>query len=670
MAFYLKKAIFVNRAPFEHLELDFKGRGVNVLSAVNGQGKTTILSHIVDAFYELARPNFENEFADKSTKYYRVSSSVFNIKMNEPSFVYLRFMNNSEIWDYVDIRNSCTEHEYNSQITVQDKIPFVELKQTLKEDENIKRWSRTVSKDQVVKLFRTNLLTYFPSYRYEKPGFLNDPYTFKIEHKIETGFSGYLPNQIEAVCQFKELANWILDVFSDNIQHIQKLNNLSNKLQSFIHIEAGSPVFDNNPVSAKILQEIFQASNLSEQNIITNLNQIITNALFAKFPHRSLALSVGERYRGGTRINVIDATNGEVVYPNVFNMSSGEKAVVSVFAELLRQMDNLQIQLSNLTGIVLIDEIEKNLHIKMQYEALPRLFAIFPKIQFITTSHSPFLNMGLADNQKGETQIIDLDNNGIVCEPTNNNLYKEVYEMMINENQRFYDNFKQLQNELNELNMPVVITEGKTDIIHILKAKEKLGVEIDFKTIPIANQPDGDSNLEKMLEQLCKVKQSNKIIAIFDRDVPKIVQAMDDNGVGLKSYGNNVYGFCISAPQSRIDNGQNDISIEYLYSDDEIHTTLSNGCKLFFGDEFYETSGRHKTDSNLILKNQSDRGKPKIVENNGGQAVYDLSENNVLAKKIDFANAIKEDLIQISQESWDNFRHIFEKIDTIINLGE
>lgn len=76
MAFYLEKAIFINRAPFEHLELDFKEKGVNVLSAVNGRGKTTILSHIVDAFYELARPNFENEFADKSTKYYRVSSVV------------------------------------------------------------------------------------------------------------------------------------------------------------------------------------------------------------------------------------------------------------------------------------------------------------------------------------------------------------------------------------------------------------------------------------------------------------------------------------------------------------------------------------------------------------------------------------------------------------------
>ena len=43
MGLYLKKAIFVNRAPFEHLELNFKGKGINVLSAINGKGKTTTL---------------------------------------------------------------------------------------------------------------------------------------------------------------------------------------------------------------------------------------------------------------------------------------------------------------------------------------------------------------------------------------------------------------------------------------------------------------------------------------------------------------------------------------------------------------------------------------------------------------------------------------------------
>lgn len=50
---YLEKIIFDNRAPFEHLEIDFKNSGVNVITAINGKGKTTILSHIADAFMNL-----------------------------------------------------------------------------------------------------------------------------------------------------------------------------------------------------------------------------------------------------------------------------------------------------------------------------------------------------------------------------------------------------------------------------------------------------------------------------------------------------------------------------------------------------------------------------------------------------------------------------------------
>lgn len=668
MAFYLEKAIFVNRAPFEHIELEFKGKCVNVLSAVNGRGKTTILSHIVDAFYELARTNFENEFADKLTQYYRVSSSVFNINMGAPSFVYLRFIKDSEIWDYVDIRNKCTEYEYDAHITLNDKIPFIELSRKLNDSGNIKKWCRLAQKEQVVNLFNTNLLTYFPSYRYEEPGFLNSSYSFKIEHKIDTGFSGYLPNRIEVYCRFKELANWLIDVFLDNVQQIQKMNILSNKLRQYIHTENGKPIIENNPITGKLMQEIIEINNYPQQNIVSNINLIFSNALSSKFPQKSLALSVGERFMGGTRINVVDAINNSVVYPSIFNMSSGEKAIISLFVEIIHQMDNLHIQLSNITGVVLIDEIEKNLHIKMQYEVLPKLFELFPNIQFIISSHSPFLNMGLAEVAMDRTQIIDLDNNGMVCEPTNNDLYKDVYNMMVNENQRFYSIYQNLQNELINYTKPIVITEGKTDIIHILKAKEKLGVTTDFLTIQDNNQPDGDSDLQKLLEQLCKVKRSNKIIAIFDRDIQKTIQYMDDNGVGYKAFGNNVYGFCISAPQSRIEKGQNEISIEYLYSDDEIHTRLPNGCQLFFGDEFSEKTGRHINDKNLSLANQSERGKRKIVESNGGQAVYDLNENNILAKKSDFADAIKNDIITISQESWNNFRHIFEKINTIINL--
>jgi len=91
MKIYLEKAIFVNRAPFDKLELDFNQNEIAVLTAVNGRGKTTLISHIVDAFYEMAKPYFPEEFKGRENKYYRVSSPIFNLNQTKPSFVYLRF---------------------------------------------------------------------------------------------------------------------------------------------------------------------------------------------------------------------------------------------------------------------------------------------------------------------------------------------------------------------------------------------------------------------------------------------------------------------------------------------------------------------------------------------------------------------------------------------------
>ena len=627
MAFCLEKAIFVNRAPFERLELDFKEKGINVLSAINGKGKTTILSHIVDAFFELARPVYNNEFKGRENLYYRYSSPLDLMKENEPSFVFLRFRQEKQFWDYVDVRNRCTKEQYEN-VYNENTVSFDKIERVLEKHGNIKKWSKNGDEKIIKSIFEHNILTYFPAYRYEEPGYLNDPFKFELSFRKDLELKGYLPSSIEVVSDLRSLANWLMDI-----------------------------VLDYHVYNAK---DCFELRNC--------FNNILSNTLSSKISGEC-RIGIGPRNNSGSRVSIVQDMNDgtvESIYPTIFNISSGEAAMLCLFGEVLHQADKIG-ELLNVNGIVLIDEADKHLHIKLQKEILPKLFNLFPSIQFIVSSHSPFLNMGLADEALERTQIIDLDNNGIVCEPTNNKLYQEVYYMMVNENKRFYNHYKRLQNELNELNKPIVITEGKTDIIHILKAKEKLGIRTDFKTILSENQPDGDSDLQKLLEQLCKVKQSNKIIAIFDRDIPKTVQTMDNNGVGYKSYGNNVYGFCISIPQSRIDNGQNEISIEYLYSDDEIHATLPNGCRLFFGDEFSEKSGKHVYD-NLILGNQSDRGKHRIVENNGGQAVYDLNENNVLAKKSDFADAIKNDQIPVSQDSWNNFKTIFDKIDTIINL--
>jgi len=45
----------------------------------------------------------------------------------------------------------------------------------------------------------------------------------------------------------------------------------------------------------------------------------------------------------------------------------------------------------DLEGLVLIDEPEAHLHINLQKQILPKLIEIFPNIQFIVATHSPFV---------------------------------------------------------------------------------------------------------------------------------------------------------------------------------------------------------------------------------------------------------------------------------------
>lgn len=80
--------------------------------------------------------------------------------------------------------------------------------------------------------------------------------------------------------------------------------------------------------------------------------------------------------------------------PFDFNtLSSGYQAVLDIVLDLMMRMQN-QTQRSfdfNLPGIVLIDEIETHLHLELQKNIMPLLTTVFPNIQFIVTSHSPFI---------------------------------------------------------------------------------------------------------------------------------------------------------------------------------------------------------------------------------------------------------------------------------------
>lgn len=645
---YLEKIIFDNRAPFEHLEIDLDNSGVNVLTAINGKGKTTILSHIADAFFELARPAYPQEFEGKENKLYRISSPLYNTTSGKPSIVYLRFREDEVIYDYIDVRDECTADQYDNTIDINNKIDYNSFQRKLKQQNFSKYWD---IQDNGIrkKLFEQNVLTYFPSYRFELPSYLSEPYSNPLKYSIQSKFSGFLPNRIEVISDITSFSNWLLDILLDM--------KLGEKTQYI-------PDKNNNVIPITIPAQ--------ETTVLNNLNSILSNTLSSKQYNGSVRFGIGKRNEGSTRIaimNDVDYNHHYQVCPSIFQLSSGELSLISIFGEIIHQADNNKnnISLAIIKGIVLIDEIEKHLHITLQKEILPKMFALFPNVQFIVSSHSPFLNIGLASELSGKHRLFDLDHNGISCSATKNKQYEEVYQMMIEENKRFAVLYEDLYDKILTLTKPLIITEGKTDIKHILKAKEKLGItDLDFDIIPEGQQPNGDSELFNLLKQAAHLNNKNKIIGVFDRDIRNRVKDIENNGQQVKYFSNNVYAFCIPLPESRRRNGEEDISIEFLYNNEEIHTTLSNGCKLFFGDEFSARTGRHNINKKLTLANQSDRGKHKIVENNGGQAVYTEEEENVLAKKDDFASAITSGEIEISEESWNNFNPIFETIRQIL----
>jgi len=622
MKIYLEKVIFINRAPFNKLKLDFSENEIAVLTAVNGKGKTTILSHVVDAFHEMVRPYFQNEYEGKENKYYRVSSPVYNIDANRPSFVYLRFKFDNENIDYIDIRNQCSEKEYNEVIEIEDKIPFSNFQDDLKAN-NIKKVSLNLNKEKVYKIFKNNLLTYFPSYRYEQPGYLNDLYKIKLNFKKETVFSGYLQNPIEVVIGLPQLANWIMDIVLDS-----KLG--------------------------------YQNVNILKQNIDT----IITESISAK-NYGDLRLGIGPRHFGGTRIQIVKKSNNESIYPTIFNLSSGEVSIFTLFGEILRQADNLKnnIKLEEITGIVLIDEIDKHLHIKLQKEVLPRLLQLFPNVQFIISSHSPFLSMGLAESLLDRSKIIDLDNFGISKDPTTNELYQEVYEMMISENERFKNKFLELEKKINKGSKPLIITEGKTDVQYLKKAKKELGLDdLDIEFYEI-DENWGDSKLKTLLEQLSKVPRNRIIIGIFDRDVDKIVQDIEKGEQPFKNYGNNVYAFCI--PLVNTTYGDK-ISIEHYFSE-EILKKEHNGRRLFLGSEFHKSGKSKDRKYNTTISQKQNKVEINGIIDEKVFKINDLKDtNNIALSKSDFANLIEKNSDFTEKSDFSDFKLLFDRIQKII----
>lgn len=152
-------------------------------------------------------------------------------------------------------------------------------------------------------------------------------------------------------------------------------------------------------------------------------------------------------------------------------LSDGFNAVLDIITDLIlkSQGPNSLTRVYNKEGIVLIDEIETHLHLQLQKSILPLLTRLFPNIQFIVTTHSPFVL-----NSIDSATVYDLENHTLIKDGLSNASYSGIVEGY----------FKQ-----DELSKDL---RDKLDLYRILTRKNELNDD-DFAQI---------ANLESILSEI------------------------------------------------------------------------------------------------------------------------------------------------------------------------
>lgn len=137
--------------------------------------------------------------------------------------------------------------------------------------------------------------------------------------------------------------------------------------------------------------------------------------------------------------------------PFDFNtLSSGFAAVLDIVVDVIIRMEKQITTVFDFSipGIVLIDEIETHLHLALQKKILGLLTTIFPNVQFIVSTHSPFVI-----NSIENAIIYDLEKHLLVTNGLSNVPYAGIVEgyfdsdTMSNSLKEKFDRYKILVNK-------------------------------------------------------------------------------------------------------------------------------------------------------------------------------------------------------------------------------
>lgn len=174
----------------------------------------------------------------------------------------------------------------------------------------------------------------------------------------------------------------------------------------------------------------------------------------------------------------------------------------------------------------------------------------------------------------------------------------------------------------------------------------------------------GDQALCAKCKTFAQTFQTIPKVFIFDCDNKPLLSDVTAPPNSFKAWGNNVFSFAIPVPTHRP--GYENVCIEMYYSDSEIRTLDQQGRRLFLTSEFSDT-GTHREDPEIrvgnrhLLKGVTAEKSAKILDSD----VYRIDKPIALSKS-KFADYVLNDVDPFNKFNFEQFRTIFEIIDTIV----
>lgn len=605
-----------------------------VLVGKNGSGKTLLLSNILHSLIEFKRQIYTEIPEVDGNNYYRVGSKDYIKENKEFSYVNLDYTGNLSFTSTA-VRNT-------------SNFDFNKLKDYKNTNISNRIFKETGFFDNSVKcdkeVFDKNIFLYFPVDRYYYPRWLNTE-NKKLSFLMTETFLGKTKSDIIRDNLLEEVEPWILDLIIDQYLYEQQIKS----------------VLDNGSIHQYI---VYDGKNTK---ILSEINRIIRKIFPDCIVYNSARIGISRKNNRKIAIVAKDTNNNDIeLNPSFQNLSSGEIMILSLFCSILKEADRIfnndSFNMSEISGIILIDEIDSHLHSNFAKEILPDVMSLFPKIQFIVSSHSPFYLLGMKQKFDNNCIFITMPDGTPMCDVEDFEEIQRCYELLDSNHAKLINSLTFAKEKIAILEKPLIITEGKTDWKHIKTALEyykTLGkyedLNVDFWEY---EEEFGDSKLEAMLYNLSKINNTHKIIGIFDSD-----DKIGKKYKSLKDFGNNVFGFCIP-DNEKYPNG---ISIEFLYKDQDIKKYDLNNRRLYIADEFKEASKRLKSDPDIFTGSNKVNAYYrydiiKIVD----EQVFNKEDKNIALSKNDFALKVLNKEPPFNEMDFSGFISLLDTIQDIV----